>query len=236
MTTWWLLTLVSAADATVVIVPTAIVHLPPTSGTPWSLTLHSSRHRGWRRHKKIITQDGHKTLTMYVSNQGVRPGVLVRGVVSQRSHSHSGLGEAEKLWWGHGFSFLNSNACTKCVVDVAIKLGQILVRPWPDQPEQLPRPSHSSGGAPMHMIRKKSFHLLEPNSCMACWRAWVFPQKLWTLPFGSTYLGHVQPFNLHCWSGGTAAERNIVRDMTKQTVRFQLSHLFSLTILWRNRW
>ena len=39
--------LVSAAQATEVIVPTAIVHHPPRSSAPWSLTLQVSRYIGW---------------------------------------------------------------------------------------------------------------------------------------------------------------------------------------------
>jgi len=86
--------------------------------------------------------------------KSVMPGICARSSVSSlrsvcvpqstvnpRSHNLStGLGEAEKF----GFSFLNFKACIKCMVGVAIKSEQMLVRPWPEQLERLPWPSSMS--------------------------------------------------------------------------------------------
>ena len=51
--------LVSAAQATEVIVPTAIVHHPPRSSAPWRLALQVSRYIGWgwgwgRRQRELV--------------------------------------------------------------------------------------------------------------------------------------------------------------------------------------
>ena len=49
-----------------------------------------------------------------------------------------------RSWFQLSAYCITQCACAKCVVDVAIKSKQILVRPWLEQPDRLPRPRHVS--------------------------------------------------------------------------------------------